>query len=127
MEDKNIRNISLGIIVISLLILIALLASPLFGIGPFNKSPACDIGFLHIKIIDDNETDTLSMVASGTTSKVGMKFYVNDIMVAERTVDPKDVIKIQGDFGAVGETADVEVITKFDVSLYKGPVTIQSS
>jgi|GEM_PF-6451269 len=127
MKDKNIRNIGLGIIIIILLLLIAVLALPIFGPGSFRTSPACDLEFLHVKIVDDNDTDTLSMVARGTTPNVDLKFYVNDIMVAERTVDPKDVINIQGDFGAVGKTVDVEVITIFDISRYKGTITIQSS
>ena len=127
MKDKNIRNIGLGIIIIILLLLIAVLALPIFGPGPFRTSPACDLEFLHVKIVDDNDTDTLSMVARGTTPNVDLKFYVNDIMVAERTVDPEDVINIQGDFGAVGKTVDVEVITIFDISRYKGTITIQSS
>ena len=127
MKDKNIRNIGLGIIIIILLLLIAVLALPIFGPGPFRTSPACDLEFLHVKIVDDNDTDTLRMVARGTTPNVDLKFYVNDIMVAERTVDPEDVINIQGDFGAVGKTVDVEVITIFDISRYKGTITIQSS
>lgn len=127
MKDKNIRNIGLGIIIIILLLLIAVLALPMLGSGPFRTSPACDLEFLHVKIIDNNANDTLRMVARGTTPNVDMKFYVNDIMVAERTVNPEDVINIQGDFGAVGETVDVEVITIFDISRYKGTVTIQSS
>ena len=127
MEDKNIRNIGLGIIIIVLLLLIAVLALPIFGPGSFRTSPACDLEFLHVKITDDNETDTLRMVASGTTPDVELEFFVNDRLVAERTVDPEDVINIQGDFGDVGETVDVEVITRFDVSRYKGTITIQSS
>jgi hypothetical protein len=127
MKDKNIRNIGLGIIIIILLLLIAVLALPILGPGPFRTSPACDLEFFHVKIIDNNDTDTLRMVAMGTTPNVDLKFYVNDIMVAERTVDPEDVINIQGDFGAVGETVDVEVITIFDISRYKGTVIIQSS
>jgi hypothetical protein len=127
MEDKNIRNIGLGIIIIILLLLIAVLALPVFGPGPFRTSPACDLEFLHVKIVDNNENDTLRMVARGTTPNVDLEFFVNDRLVAERTVSPEDVINIQGDFGDVDETVDVEVITIFDVSRYKEPVTIQSS
>lgn len=101
------------------------MALPIYGPGPFRSGPACDIKFIHPAITDLNETDTLSMVATGTTPNVEMEFFVNGLMVADKVVSPNDAISIQGDFGDVGDEVEVEVLTKFGTSSFKEIITIK--
>ncbi len=125
MEEKKERNLMLIIIAIILVGVIALMALPIFGPGPFRSGPVCDITFIHPAITDLNETDTLRLVATGTTPNVEMEFFVNGLMVADMTVSPNDTISIQGDFGDVGDEVEVEVLTKFGTSPFKESIMIK--
>jgi hypothetical protein len=103
------------------LVFIALLARPLF------TGSKCDLDFIHVKVIDGNETDTLSLVVSGTTRNTNMDFFVNGALVDQKTVNPDDIIEIKGEFGDVGEDVDVEIITELNQTIYKHTLTIQPS
>lgn len=85
-----------------------------------------DISFTSVNIVDGGETDTLTIVTTGSAKRVGLVITVREIFSEHRVVKAGDVITLKGSYGSPGESVHVKVVTEDGKSLLDTFTTISA-